>query len=98
MPREPIDRNGKLVSVGSLVRVMQLSGSWFDHLPPDERVRVESMIGEVFPVEEIDQYGQPWVRKSWSNEAEGTCQSYSVALEPSELEFVSDPPAEQSAA
>jgi hypothetical protein len=93
MPREPVDRNGKLVAVGTLVRVVQLSGSWFEQLPPDERIRVESMIGQVFPVEEIDQYGQPWVRKSWPNEAEGTCQSHSVALEPSEMEFVGDPPA-----
>ena len=35
------------------------------------------MIGEVFKVKEIDDHGQPWVRKSWPNEAQGTCQSHS---------------------
>jgi hypothetical protein len=46
---------------------------------------VDSMIGEIFEVEEIDKYGQPWVCKRWPNEAEGTCQSHSVALEPREM-------------
>ena len=48
------------------------------------------MIGEIFEIEQIDEYGQPWVRKSWSNEEEGTCQSHSIALEPSEMEVVDD--------
>jgi hypothetical protein len=89
MPRQPIDCNGKLVPVGALVRVVKLSEQWFDELPPDERVRVQSMIGEVFTVEEIDEYGQPWVRKSWPNESQGTCESHSVGLEPSEMELIS---------
>ena len=46
------------------------------------------MIGEVFEVEEIDEYGYPWVRKSWPNEAEGRCQSHSIALEPHEMELI----------
>lgn len=83
--RQPIDCNGTLVSVGAQVRVLALSGSWYDALPPEERVLVESMIGEVFEIEEIDEYGQPWVRKSWPNEEEGTCQSHSIALEPREM-------------
>jgi hypothetical protein len=91
LPREPIDRYGRQVSVGSLVRVLKLSGDWFDQLPPDERAKVESMIGETFRVEEIDEYGHPWVRKSWPDEAEGTCTSHSVALEPSEMECVDEP-------
>jgi len=91
MSRQPLDRNGTLVSVGSLVRVLKLSGNWFDELPPEERARVESMIGEVFPVEEIDEFGQPWVRKSWPNDAEGTCMSHSVALEADEMELVRNP-------
>jgi hypothetical protein len=84
--RRPIDLNDTLVHVGSRVRLLSLSGNWFDSLPNEEKKNVQSMIGEVFEVEEIDEYGQPWVRKSWPNEAEGTCQSHSIALEPNEFE------------
>jgi hypothetical protein len=87
---KPVDRNGRRVAVGALVRIVDLSGSWLEQLPPDERIRVESMVGEVFPVEEIDDYGQPWVRKNWPNESEGTCQSHSIALAPREMELVDD--------
>lgn len=89
-PRQPVDKNGTVVVVGQFVRILGLSGDWFDRLPADERADVESMIGEVFPVEEIDEYGQPWVRKTWPNEAEGTCRSHSIALEPNEMELLKD--------
>jgi len=88
LPRQPLDKHGNLVSVGQLVRILKLSGDWFDSLPADEHVDVQSMIGEIFPIEEIDEHGQPWVRKSWPNEVEGTCHSHSIALEPSEMELV----------
>jgi hypothetical protein len=65
-----------------------LSGDWYEKLPPDERTLVDSMIGEEFEVEEIDQYGQPWVCKRWPDEAAGTCQSHSIALEPAEMLLV----------
>ena len=48
------------------------------------------MIGEVFEVEEIDEYGKPWIRKSWPDEEEGKCHSHSVALESNEMELVDD--------
>lgn len=84
----PLDRNGKPVQLDSLVRIVALSGDWLESLPSDEKDDVLSMIGEVFVVEEIDEYGHPWVRKSWSDETEGTCKSHSVALEPQEMELV----------
>jgi hypothetical protein len=55
-------------------------------------VDVLSMIGEIFEVEEIDEYGQPWIRKSWPNESEGKCHSHSIALEPYEMELVGENP------
>ena len=84
----PIDINGSPVTVGSTVRLLSLSGQWLEDLPVEERSDVMSMVGEIFVVEEIDKYGQPWVRKSWPNEAEGRCHSHSVALEQYEMEVV----------
>ena len=48
------------------------------------------MIGEIFEIEEIDEYGHPWIRKSWPNEEEGTCNSHSIALEPNEMEVINE--------
>lgn len=86
------DRNGRPVGVGARVRLVGLSGKWLDELPPEERRDVLSMIGEVFVVEEIDEYGHPWVRKSWPDEEAGRCHSHSIALEPQEMELVDEQP------
>lgn len=84
----PTDKNGNLVSVGTRVRLLSLSGQWLHDLPDEEKVDVFSMIDEIFEIEEIDQYGHPWVRKSRPNEAEGKCYSHSIALESHEMEVV----------
>ena len=84
----PQDRNGNIVAVGDRVRLLTLSGEWFDELPHDEKDDVTSMIGEVFEIEEIDEYGRSWVRKSWPNKEEGTCHSHSIAVESHEIELV----------
>jgi hypothetical protein len=84
----PIDINGCPVAVGTKVRLLSLSGQWLVDLPIEERSDVMSMIGEIFVIEEIDQYGSPWVRKSWPNEVEGKCHSHSIALERHEMEVV----------
>lgn len=83
-----MDINGSPVTVGSTVRLLSLSGQWLEDLPAEERSDVMSMVGEIFVVEEIDEYGHPWVRKSWPNEAEGRCHSHLVALEQHEMEVV----------
>ena len=88
MKSPPRDRSGNIVYVGAHVRLLQFSGEWFDKLPPDEKRDVLSMIGEIFEIEEIDEYGHPWIRKSWPNEEEGTCNSHSIALEPHEMEVI----------
>jgi len=90
--RSPKDRNGDVVIVGTRVRLLSLSGQWLHDLPAEEKVDVLSMIGEIFEVEEIDEYGQPWIRKSWPNESEGKCHSHSIALEPYEMELVGENP------
>ena len=90
MQTPPRDRGGNFVQVGVRVRLLCLSGNWLDELPADEKSDVLSMIGEVFEVEEIDEYGRPWVRKSWPNEEEGKCHSHSIALEAHEIQLVDD--------
>lgn len=86
--RTPTDRNGRPVAVGMRVRLLGLSGQWLDDLPDDERIDVLSMIGETFEIEEIDEYGQAWVRKSWFDGDEGFCNSHAIGLEAREMEIV----------
>jgi hypothetical protein len=87
---EPKDRNGNLVRIGTHVRLIALSGRWLDELPDDERVDVISMVGEVLEVEEIDEDGRPWIRKSWPDGDDGSCYGHSIALDPDEMEVVND--------
>jgi hypothetical protein len=83
-------RSGKTVEVGSRVRLVQLSGKWLDDLPSDEKARVRSMVGEVFDVEEIDEYGRPWISKEWRGEDKEShvTRSHSISLGPPETELV----------
>jgi hypothetical protein len=85
----PQDKHGRPVVVGSKVRVLQFSRSFIDTLPDDEAENVRSMVGEVFEVYEIDEYGSPWVQKVW-HLPEGQSNSHSVALTSSEMELVDE--------
>ncbi len=85
----PKDKYGRPVVVGSKVRVVQLARSFIDKLPDDEAENVRSMLGEVFEVYEIDEYGSPWVEKVWHLPG-GKSNSHSVALASSEMELVDE--------
>ena len=72
------DRNGKKVLVGSRVRVVAIAAFLERDLPPEEWECVRSMLGEVFEIYEIDEWGGAWVQY----------QSHSLSLESDEMELV----------
>ena len=76
--------------VGARVRVVSLSESFLKSLPDDERDDVMSMIGEVFEVYEIDEYGSPWVGKGWNSQNGENYRGHHLALEPAEMEVVDE--------
>lgn len=84
------DIDGRIVSVGSRVIVLGFSGDWYENLPVDEKPRVDSMIGETFTVEKIDEYGGAWVSKSWWSREGDECESHSISLASTEMKLVSD--------
>ncbi len=86
---EPKDKFGRTVTVGSRVRVLDISSSFLDSLPKNEIEDVRSMIGEVFQVYEIDEYGSSWVEKVWHYPG-GKSVSHSVALSQAEMELVGE--------
>jgi len=72
------DRNGKKVLVGSRVPVVAIAAFLERDLPPEEWECVRSMLGEVFEIYEIDEWGGAWVQY----------QSHSLSLESDEMELV----------
>jgi len=83
-----LDKFGHLLSVGSRVRLIELSEQFLASLPPDEIEDVKSMIGDVFEVYEIDKYGCAWVEKGWNYPEQGQYMGHSLGLEPHEMELI----------
>lgn len=75
------DRDGNSIVVGSNVRVLSIPTL---NLEPDEAERVQSMLGDVLEVYEIDPYGQAWVEKWWHLDS-GESTSHSLALHSYEM-------------
>ena len=82
-----VDRHGQPVGVGTRVRVLELPSFLKRDLPAEEWMDIQSMIGEVFEVYEIDEYGAAWVEKWWQVDDDG-CHSHSLALAAHEMEVV----------
>ena len=80
------DRHGQPVRVGTRVRVLEIAEALRKSLPPDEWSELQTMIGEVFEVYEIDEYGSAWVEKQWL--VENGDYSHSLALDAHEMEVV----------
>jgi hypothetical protein len=84
---EPTDRKGKPVRVGTQVRILAIRPSVLARLPEEERSRVESMLGQVLKVDEIDEYNAPWVTMAFPHE-QGKATTHSLALSAEEFEVV----------
>ncbi len=78
------DRSGRQITVGTRVRVLEIPVSLIAKLPVDERPDIESMLGAVFEVYEIDEFGSAWVERVW-DESDGS-RSHSIGLAPHEME------------
>jgi hypothetical protein len=86
------DCNGNPVVLGARVRLLGLSGKWLDALPNDERERIRSMIGETFRIDEIDDFGSPWITKEFVADGSRHVLSHSIALATDEMLVVDDEP------
>lgn len=80
---EPKDIGGRRVRLGSRVRVLKIAPWLLARLDAPEKVRVRSMVGQVFTVDEIDEAGHPWVVKWFPR---GDC--HALALDVTEMELV----------
>lgn len=79
----PKDICGRRVRVGSRVRVLKIAPCLLAPLDASEKLQVRSMVGQVFTVDEIDEWGHPWVVKFFQS---GGC--HSIALDTPEMELL----------
>jgi len=89
--REVVDCAGRRVEVGTHVRLLKIEGNLLNDVPEEEFNDLRSMIGQVFIVSEIDEYGSAWIEKSWEL-SPGEIHGHSIALGASEMEVVDTPP------
>ena len=81
------DCKGRPVKVGTKVRLLKVAEWLRRDLPPDEWRDLNTMVGKVFEVTKIDEYGSAWVEKWWHH-ADGGSHSHSLALASHEMETV----------
>ena len=83
----PVDCNNQPVTRGDKVRLLKVPNWLLEKVSNDEAENLKSMIGEVFIVDEIDEYGGVWVEKLWKK-GKGIVESHSLSLASGEMELV----------
>ena len=79
------DRNGKRVTVGSQVKVLELARADFSHLTDAQFQEIKAFVGLTLEVYEVDSYGQAWVELE-KEISPGCFSSNGVALATHEME------------
>ncbi|MFC0350759.1 hypothetical protein [Undibacterium danionis] len=88
MSQTPIlDSKQQTVEIGDIVRVTTLSRQFIKSFPEDERILIESMIGNFFKIIAIDEEGQACIMREWHDER-GQLQTHVIALDAEEMEKV----------
>lgn len=75
------------VDIGDIIRVTTLSKQFIKSFPEDERILIESMIGNFFKIIAIDEEGQACIMREWHDER-GQLQTHVIALDSEEMEKV----------
>jgi hypothetical protein len=68
--------------------MLEVTETLRDRLSREEWTELQTMVGEVFTVYEIDEYGAAWVEKQWLNKEGKYSHGHSYALDPHEMEVV----------
>jgi hypothetical protein len=88
MSQTPIlDSRQQAVAIGDIIRVTTLNKQFIKSFPEDERILIESMIGNFFKIIAIDEEGQACIMREWHDER-GQLQTHVIALDSEEMEKV----------
>ena len=80
-----VDHKNSPLVLGDIVRVLALDKKFIKSFPEDERILIESMVGNFFKIIAIDEEGQACVMREWHDE-KGQLQTHVIALDPEEME------------
>lgn len=83
---QAIDCKNQPVLVGDIVRVITLDKKFIKTFPEDERILIESMIGNFFKVVAIEE-GAACVMREWHDER-GQLQTHVIGLDSEDMEKV----------
>ncbi|MEG3792191.1 hypothetical protein V1318_18895 [Lysobacter sp. CCNWLW3] len=83
----PVDIHGRPVKVGSRVRVLKIAEWLQRQIPANEFARLQSLVGTIQPIDEIDEWGAAWIEAEFPQSADHV-YSHSLALDPDEMELV----------
>lgn len=81
------DCKQQVVDIGDIVRITTLSKQFIKSFPEDERILIESMVGNFFKIIAIDEEGQACVMREWHDER-GQLQTHVIALDAEEMEKI----------
>lgn len=84
---EPMDIHGRPVQVGSRVRILKVADWLRREIPTDEFVRLQTLVGTIQPIDEIDEWGSAWIEAEFPQPA-NRIDSHSLKLDADEMERV----------
>lgn len=82
-----VDCKNQVVALGDIVRIIHLDKKFINSFPEDERILIESMIGQFFKVIATDEDGYPCVVREWHDER-GMLQTHVIALDSEDMEKI----------
>lgn len=85
------DIHGLSIAKGCRVRIFRLLPETISVIPSDELDEVLTMVGEIFEVDDVDEYGQAWVYKNFRTDEDDDSVGYyshSLGLAPGEMERI----------
>ncbi|WP_457389725.1 hypothetical protein [Roseateles sp. P5_E1] len=85
------DRHGNLVSIGDLVRVLEIAPEVLDSLADDERPHIQAMLHREYEIDDLPEEGKVSV-SIWWEEGEGLTAHGGLYLLSHEFELVHKAP------
>lgn len=82
-----VDKHGNIVQIGSLVRLLSFEPRILERLPKDEVIKLNSMLNDIFPVQDIEDGTKIRIEKMWDH-GEGRIEVHALLVSGEDVELV----------